>query len=852
MASNKYTFIDLFSGAGGMSTGFEMAGFQPLLAIDNWQDSLDTYLYNHPDAKTLCADLSSIDIPKIAKQFNINHVDVIIGGPPCQGFSIAGKRIVDDIRNKLYKSFVAFVEYFSPSVFVMENVPNILSIGDGAVRESILSDFKKLGYNVEYKVLTASDYGVPQNRRRAIFVGQKEGNYSFPVSNVVSRVTAAQAISDLPEFSVPDGYEYPVPPQSEYQIWARKESRGLFNHEATEHSERTKEIISMVPDGGNYKDLPKELQETRKVHIAWTRLNSKKPSFTIDTGHRHHFHYSFNRIPTVRECARIQSFPDDYVFLNSRTSQYKQVGNAVPPLMARSIALNVKNSLEKNSGSQSADTVPPVFEDSPSSVLNVKEPIGQNNMYTVPPQFYYRIHHVRPRFKSDVESVLLFMAEECCKIPNGPYKEYSEAFNAAIRLYPGNERLTDKTINNWRTEISSLFGFYIEDKQLNYTQTGEMAKVLATHQDLMQFFKYFLFTFQYPGGHLKKEEVLDLIQHGIRFKPAKYLATVFVHGNEKLKGTGKQFSLSKAEATHCIFNDLRVTRDNRNPDEVVELVLENRKKKVEYDSAGDVIRYAGDILDYMVLANLLKENHGYYSLNGLEADAVSSFIIQDRWFTGYDRFYGKRVQLAELDGPKVDWFKYVNDNIDPEAFTTDIAEFIKAQYPEDEYSTLVKEKIQEIFAATDFRTKDIGDLGEALVIGHERMRITECGLVDSLHLIRKIPTALGVGYDVQSLEGTADMLKRYIEVKTTISRKKIQFFKVHLTPNEWGAASTIKEHYYIYRLMISSGEMYLYLLRDPVALYKTDKISMSPSNGVELSFGEDVCDKVKLKLWQQQ
>ena len=194
----------------------------------------------------------------------------------------------------------------------------------------------------------------------------------------------------------------------------------------------------------------------------------------------------------------------------------------------------------------------------------------------------------------------------------------------------------------------------------------------------------------------------------------------------------------------------------------------------------------------------------------------------------------------------------MNNNIDPSAFTTNIAEFIQEQYPEDEYSSLVKEKIQEIFDAEDFSTKDIGDLGESLVIGHEKMRVSECGLVDSLHLIRKIPTALGVGYDVQSLEGTPDMVKRYIEVKTTVSRKKIQFFKVHLTPNEWGAASTIKEHYFIYRLMISSGEMYLYLLRDPVALYKADKINMNPSNGAELTFGEDVCDKVKLKLWQQK
>ena len=473
-------------------------------------------------------------------------------------------------------------------------------------------------------------------------------------------------------------------------------------------------------------------------------------------------------------------------------------------------------------------------------------------MYSVPSQFYYRIHHVRPRFKSDVENVLLFMAEECCKIPDGPYKEYSAAFNAAIRLYPGNEGLTDKTINNWRTEISSLFGFYIEDKQVDFTKTGEMAKVLATHQDLMQFFKYFLFTFQYPGGHLKKEEVLDLIHNGIRFKPAKYLATVLFRGNERLKGAGKLFSISKAEATHCIFNDLRVTRDRRNPDEVVDLILDNRNKRIDYDTSGDVIRYAGDILDYMVLANLLKESHGYYYLNGMEAEAITAFISSDKWFKGYEPFYGRVVDLAELDGPKVDWFNFVNDNIDPNAFTTNIADFIQEQYPEDEYSQLVKEKIQEIFAAEDFSTKDIGDLGESLVIGHEKMRITECGLVDCLHLIRKIPTALGVGYDVQSLEGTPDRIKRYIEVKTTVSRRSIRYFNVHLTPNEWSAAATIQEHYFIYRLVISSGEMFLYLLKNPVALYKADKINMNPSNGAELSFGEDVCEKVKLKLWQQQ
>lgn len=329
-----------------MSCGFEMAGFKPLLAIDNWQDALDTYKYNNKNGATLCADLSNIDVNKIAEDYNLNDVDVIIGGPPCQGFSVAGKRIVDDIRNKLYKSFVSFVEYFSPKAFIMENVPNILSIGGGIVRESILSDFRNLGYDVQYKILTASDYGVPQNRRRAIFVGLKKGTFTFPEPSVEKRITASQALSDLPENSLQDGQKYPSAEQSEYQKWARSKSGGVYNHETTIHSEKTQHIISLVPDGGNYKDLPDEYQNTRKVHIAWTRLNSQKPSFTIDTGHRHHFHYCYNRIPTVRECARIQSFPDDYIFLKSRTSQYKQVGNAVPPLMAEAIANKVKESLK--------------------------------------------------------------------------------------------------------------------------------------------------------------------------------------------------------------------------------------------------------------------------------------------------------------------------------------------------------------------------------------------------------------------------------------------------------------------------------------------------------------------------
>lgn len=344
--ASKYSVLDLFCGCGGLSLGFEMAGFRVKIAIDNWEDALVTYRKNHGNSKTLNADLLTLDPLVVEKEYGIDNVDVIIGGPPCQGFSVAGKRIIDDDRNKLYKSFVRFVEHFHPKAFVMENVPNILSIGGGAVKEAILKDFSKLGYSVSYKVLLASDYGVPQNRRRAIFVGLRDGReFNFPDHMTSYSVTTYDALSDLPEESVADGGSYPSCPLSEYQKIIRGNNEKLYNHQITEHTAETKRIIAMVPDGGNYKCLPEEMWHLRKVHIAWTRMNSQKPCFTIDTGHFHHFHYKYNRVPTVRESARIQSFPDSFIFIGGKGSQLKQVGNAVPPFMAKAIAERLKTTI---------------------------------------------------------------------------------------------------------------------------------------------------------------------------------------------------------------------------------------------------------------------------------------------------------------------------------------------------------------------------------------------------------------------------------------------------------------------------------------------------------------------------
>jgi DNA (cytosine-5)-methyltransferase 1 len=339
--------LDLFCGCGGLSLGLEQAGFKIALGIDIWEDALRTFKANHKDSQVLLADLSNANFLEIERDFLPDGVDVVIGGPPCQGFSISGKRDPNDPRNKLYTGFLKAVEHFKPKAFIMENVPNLASMSNGNIKDTIIKEFEELGYQISHSILLASDFGVPQNRRRFFLVGSRtDSKFEFPVvTHVNNKVSCASAISDLPEGSVKQGESYLNHAASEYQKLVRRDSSGIFNHEITNHSEKTISTIALVPDGGNYKDLPVELKDTRKVNIAWTRFNSKKPSFTIDTGHRHHFHYKFNRVPTVRESARLQSFPDSFLFHCSKTSQYKQVGNAVPPILGKVIGNQLKKIL---------------------------------------------------------------------------------------------------------------------------------------------------------------------------------------------------------------------------------------------------------------------------------------------------------------------------------------------------------------------------------------------------------------------------------------------------------------------------------------------------------------------------
>ena len=339
---NKLTnIIDLFSGAGGLSYGFEMAGCNVLLGIDNDEAALNTFKLNHKGSQILNCDITEVSYERDIKSLiGDKKVDVIVGGPPCQGMSLSGPRKFDDPRNSLYLSYIRLVKEIKPKAFVIENVIGIVSLFKGKIKDHIIEEFTKMGYKVQFKTLLASDYGVPQNRKRVIFVGTLEDGFSFP-NPVDYTVTTEMAISDLPtlEYGLgEDESDYLTPHQNDYQKIMRMHSEKVYNHIAANHSDRVKEIIALVPDGGNYKDLPEELRETRKFNVAWTRFPSDRPSPTIDTGHRHHFHYKFNRVPTVRESARLQSFPDNFLFTGNKTQQFRQVGNAVPPIMAKAIA----------------------------------------------------------------------------------------------------------------------------------------------------------------------------------------------------------------------------------------------------------------------------------------------------------------------------------------------------------------------------------------------------------------------------------------------------------------------------------------------------------------------------------
>lgn len=364
VSNKKYNVVDLFSGAGGLSRGFMDANFNVVLGVDYDDAALKTFKENHGHAEAMKLDLfDHNNIEKIYKYVKEREIelDVLVGGPPCQGFSLAGKREEFDKRNVLYSAMVKTAEKLKPKVVILENVPGMLTLYDGAGAKRVEEDFARIGYKIHTpKVLYAPEYGVPQIRKRVFFVmtlrEKIKGEFSYPLPIFTENefISCKDAIGNLPslenasDFSLNQIFDYESEPQNAYEKLMRQNSEKIYNHTPTKHTDETIRLISLVPEGKNYKALPKEelKKRTFKYNEALTRYDGSKPSRTIDTGHRTHFHYKWNRIPTVREAARLQSFPDDFIFYGNKQEQYKQVGNAVPPLLGKAVALQVKELLD--------------------------------------------------------------------------------------------------------------------------------------------------------------------------------------------------------------------------------------------------------------------------------------------------------------------------------------------------------------------------------------------------------------------------------------------------------------------------------------------------------------------------
>ena len=342
--------IDLFCGCGGLSLGFKLAGYNIVGGVDFNKEAIETFNANFKDAKGICFDLFKMDKSNIINAFGeLKNIDVIIGGPPCQGFSSANryKKEEEDDRNKLFFEFVKFVDLAEPKAIVIENVRGIVTNNNGYAKDRIYEIFQSRGYKVNHRVLDASHYGVPQKRLRSFFVMIKDAEFDFDtMKRQHNIVNVKEALEELYEFDKnPNDEKYIISnkPRTEYQKYLRKDDDIINNHEIKYPADIVQKRIAKVPPGGNWKDIPEELFDNKRSNrhsSAFKRLNEEDTSVTIDTGNAHsnYFHPIYNRIPTVREAARIQSFYDSFIFKGSRTAQYRQVGNAVPPLLSKAIA----------------------------------------------------------------------------------------------------------------------------------------------------------------------------------------------------------------------------------------------------------------------------------------------------------------------------------------------------------------------------------------------------------------------------------------------------------------------------------------------------------------------------------
>lgn len=341
--------LDMFCGVGGLTLGLQRAGLQSIGGVDVWSDAARTFAANHDGLRCLVADIVETTAERLESFFNcdIRKVDVLSGGPPCQGFSTVGKRRVDDPRNGLWQSYLRLVAELRPAYVLIENVEGLKVMKNGGICESIIQEFGRAGYRMKARLVRSADYGVPQLRKRMIFLGWLDGlaepAFPTPTHTVEDYVSVGDAIFDLPELQSGERKcAYDNDPTTVYQRSRRGNARQLHNHEAARHPPHLVEILKHIPDGGNRRSIPDRLQPRSGFHNSYARLSSVKPAVAITSNMRkpssaRSTHPKQHRGLTVREGLRLQSFDDTFVVLGSRTSQYVQVGNAVPPLLAEAV-----------------------------------------------------------------------------------------------------------------------------------------------------------------------------------------------------------------------------------------------------------------------------------------------------------------------------------------------------------------------------------------------------------------------------------------------------------------------------------------------------------------------------------
>jgi len=392
MSMDDLKFIDLFAGAGGLSEGLSEAGFHGLFSNEIIPEYAQTYQQNHPSTKVVVSDIRELDPVQIREELSIERgeLDLIAGGPPCQGFSInAPIRTMLDERNHLFKEYLRFVDAFAPRAILIENVPGLVSFENGVTLHAILDALAGLGYGIGVRILGAAYYGIPQMRWRTIIIGLRGKNlpasvFPEPISHAPIRpnftstfagqslikmptaetnsnfITVFDAISDLPPLLNGEKgdkiKEYPNGPSCAYQKRARIGSTGIMNHEAPRLSEINMQRLKYIKPGGNWTNipddlLPKGMQRAKKSDHTkrYGRVDPNGLASTILTKCDPHwgayFHYEQDRVFTVREAARIQSFPDHFIFTGTQAQQFAQVGNAVPPLLANAIGFRIKSVL---------------------------------------------------------------------------------------------------------------------------------------------------------------------------------------------------------------------------------------------------------------------------------------------------------------------------------------------------------------------------------------------------------------------------------------------------------------------------------------------------------------------------